>query len=97
MPLFLVERSFAEEIELSSDDVKLFDELNADEGVRWVYSFLSADRLHGYCLYDAPSADAILAASKRTKVPLDAIVEVGAAAPEMHGRLADWAMAQPGR
>jgi hypothetical protein len=97
MPLFVVERTFAEEIELSSTDVKLLDEVNADEGVRWVYSFLSADRLRGYCLYEAPSAEAIVAASKRNDVPADAIVEVGAAAPELHGRLGGWAAAQPGR
>jgi len=97
MPLFVVERSFAEEIQFSSDDVKLFDEVNADEGVRWLYSFLSADRRQGYCLYEAPSAEAIIAASKRNKVPADAIVEVDPAAPELHDRLGSWAVAQPGR
>src|SRR5215211_2455269 len=97
MPLFVVERTFAEEIELSSDDVKLLDELVADEGVRWLYSFLSADKRRGYCLYEAPSAEAIVAATKRHKVPADVIVEVGAAAPELHGRLGEGAVAQPGR
>ena len=97
MPLYVVERRFAEEIEISSDDVKVFDEINADEGVRWVFSFLSTDKRSGYCLYEAPSAEAILAASKRHKVPADAIVEVGAAAPELHARLSDWAVAQQGR
>jgi hypothetical protein len=97
MPLFVVERTFAEGIELSSDDVRLLDEINADEGVRWLYSFLSTDKRQGYCLYEAPSAEAIVAASKRHKIPADAIVEVGAAAPELHARLGDWAVAQPGR
>lgn len=97
MPLFVVERSFAEDIELSSDDVKLLDEINADEGVRWLYSFLSVDRRQGYCLYEAPSAEAIIAAGKRHKIPADAIVEVGAAAPELSARLGSWAVAQPGR
>ena len=97
MPLFVVERSFAEEIaELSSDDVKLLDEINADEGVRWLFSFLSADRRQAYCLYEAPSAEVIMAAAKRT-LPTDAIVEVGAAAPELHARLGEWAVAPPGR
>jgi hypothetical protein len=97
MPLFVVERTFAEEIELSSDDVRLFDENNADEGVRWVYSFLSVDRRQAYCLYEAPSAEAIIAASRRNRIPADAIVEVGAAAPELRARLGDWAVGQPGR
>ena len=45
-------------------------------------SFLSADRRHTYCLYEAPSPDAILAAARRADVPADAIVEVGAASPD---------------
>ena len=82
MPLYVVEREFAEELELSSDDVRLIDEVNADEGVRWLFSFLSADRRHTYCLYEAPSPDAI--------------VEVGAASPELTPRLREWAVAQAG-
>ena len=29
--------------------------INDDEGVRWLYSFLSADKRKTYCLYEAPS------------------------------------------
>ena len=75
MPLFVVERRFAEQLELSGDDVKRFEEINADEGIRWLHSFLSADRKQSYCLYEAPSAEAILAASKRT-MPIESVVEV---------------------
>jgi Protein of unknown function (DUF4242) len=96
MPLFVIEREFAEELDLSSNDVQLIDEINADEGVRWVFSFLSADRRHTYCLYEAPSPDAILAAAKRANVPADAIVEVGAASPELVPRMREWAVAQAG-
>ena len=87
MPLFVIERSFAEELELTSDDVKLIEEANADEGVRWVFSFLSADRHQTSCLYEAPSAEAILAAARRANVPADVIVEVDSAVPEFAGRL----------
>jgi hypothetical protein len=97
MPVYVVERTFAEQIEISSDDVKVIDENNTDEGVRWLFSFLSTDKRSSYCLYEAPSAEAILAASKQNKLPADAIVEVGAAAPELRARLSDWAVAQPGR
>jgi hypothetical protein len=96
MPLYVVEREFAEELELSSDDVRLIDEVNADEGVRWLFSFLSADRRHTYCLYEAPSPDAILAAARRANVPADVIVEVGAASPELVPRMREWAVAQAG-
>jgi hypothetical protein len=94
MPLFVIEREFAEELDLSSEDVRLIDEINADEGVRWVFSFLSADRRHTYCLYEAPSPDAIFAAARRANVPADAIVEVGAASPDLVPRMREWAVAQ---
>jgi hypothetical protein len=51
MPLYVIERTFAEQLELTSDDVTLIEDVNADEGVRWVFSFLSADRHRTYCLY----------------------------------------------
>jgi hypothetical protein len=65
------------------------------QGVPWLFSFLSADRRRTYCLYEAPSAEAIMAAASRAKIPADAVVEVGPAAPELSGRLRDWAHAVP--
>jgi hypothetical protein len=97
MPLYVIEREFAEELDLTSEDVREIDEVNADEGVRWLFSFLSADRRHTYCLYEAPSPDAIVAAAKRANVPADVIVEVsGLASPELTPRLREWAGAQAG-
>jgi hypothetical protein len=95
MPLYMIERTFAEQLELTGDDVRRIEEINANEGVRWLFSFLSADRHRTYCLYEAPSPDAIMAAAKRNKIPADAIVEVGAAAPELADRLRDLADAVP--
>ena len=94
MPLYVIERTFAEQLDLTSDDVRLIEEVNADEGVRWLFSFLSADRRRTYCLYEAPSADALVAAARRNNIPADAVVEVGAAAPELAPRLAEWAGSQ---
>jgi hypothetical protein len=91
MPLFMIERTFAEQLELTGDDVKLIDDINADEGVRWLFSFLSADRRRTYCLYEAPSPEAILAAARRGNIPADEIVEVGPAAAQLSGRLREWA------
>lgn len=90
----MIERTFAEDLDLSSEDVELIEEINADEGVRWLFSFLSADRRRTYCLYEAPSPDAIIAAAQQANIPADAVVEVGAASPELSGRLRDWADAQ---
>jgi hypothetical protein len=93
MPLYVIERTFAEQLDLTEDDVKLIEEVNADEGVRWLFSFLSADRRRTYCLYEAPSPDTIMAAATRAGVPVDAIVEVGPAVPQFADRLGDWAEA----
>ena len=83
MPVYMIERTFADQLDLTSEDVELIDEINADEGVRWLFSFLSADRRRTYCLYEAPSAEAIVEAARRANVPADVVVEVGAAAPEL--------------
>jgi hypothetical protein len=76
MPLYLIERTFAEQLELTSDDVRLIEDVNQDVGVSWLFSFLSADRHRSYCLYEAPSPDAIVEAAKRASVPVDSVVEV---------------------
>jgi hypothetical protein len=94
MPVYMIERTFADQLDLTAEDVKLIDEVNADEGVHWLFSFLSADRRRTYCLYEAPSPDAIITAARRADVPVDSIVEVGPAATELSGRLQDWAAAQ---
>jgi len=91
MPLYIIERTFAEQLDLTDNDVKLIEEVNADEGVRWLFSFLSADRRRSYCLYESPSPDAIMTAASRAGVPVDAIVEVGPAVPGLADRLRDWA------
>jgi hypothetical protein len=76
MPLFVIEREFAEQLDMSPDEVNLLEEVNSDEGVSWLFSFLSADRHRTYCLYEAPSPDAILAAARRAGIPADVVTEV---------------------
>jgi hypothetical protein len=83
MPTYMIERAFAEQLDLTSDDVKLIEEVNADEGVRWLFSFLSADRRRSYCLYEAPSPDMILVAAQRVGIPADAVVEVDRVSADM--------------
>ena len=93
MPVYMVERAFAEQVDLTNDDIQLIEELNAGEGVRWVFTFLSADRRRSYCLYEAPSPEAIIAAAKSASLPADSIIEVGPATPGFTDRLGDWAAA----
>ena len=95
MPLYMIERDFGEQLDLTDDAVELIDEIGAEEGVHWVFSFLTADRRRTYCLYEAPSPDAIFAAARRANVPADSVVEVSPAVAQFSGRLRDWAEAVP--
>jgi Protein of unknown function (DUF4242) len=83
MPLYVIERRYADQLELSSDGVKALEEINADEGVRWLHSFLTADRRKSYCLYEAPSPDELMAAARRANLPADVIVEVAQVTPAL--------------
>ena len=76
MPIFMVERNYAEELEPSIDVADGITRINAEEGVRWLYSFLSADKRKTYCLYEAPSPEAIRTAAARAGLPADVVVEV---------------------
>lgn len=76
MPLFIIERNFAERLEVDDESVRAIEDINGDVGVRWIYSFLSADKKKTYCLYEAPSAELILEAARRANVPADKVVEV---------------------
>lgn len=74
MPVFMIERQFADELE--SVDAPGLKRINDEEGVQWLYSFLSKDKRKTYCLYEAESADAIRAAAQRAGIPADVIIEV---------------------
>jgi hypothetical protein len=63
-------------LELSADAADGVNRINSDEGVQWLYSFLSADKRKTYCLYEAPSAEAIRRAAARAGLPADVVVEM---------------------
>ena len=76
MPIFMVERRFAEELDAAAVEVDGINRINDEEGVRWLYSFLSADKRKTYCLYEASSPEAIRRAAAKAGLPADVIVEV---------------------
>lgn len=76
MPIFMVERRYADELEANAELADGINRINEEEGVRWLYSFLSADKRKTYCLYEAPSPGAIRRAAERAGLPADVIVEV---------------------
>jgi hypothetical protein len=82
MALFVIERNFAEQMELDKDAARMVKQVNADAGVNWLFSFLSADKKKTYCLYEAASAEAIREAARRLNIPADVIIEVTQLKPE---------------
>jgi uncharacterized protein DUF4242 len=81
MPLFLIERQFAELVPTDSETMATVKQVNDEIGIQWLFSFLSADKRKTYCLYEAPSALAIRAAAERLGIPADTIVEVDGIGP----------------
>jgi hypothetical protein len=76
MAVFVIERRFAEAIDLSAVDAGEINLINDEEGVRWLYSFLSVDQRKTYCLYEAPSVEAVRRAAVRAGLPADVVIEV---------------------
>jgi hypothetical protein len=76
MPLYLIERNFAEQLEVTKESADAVAAINIEEENRWLFSFLSADKKKTYCLYEAPSVEAIRRAAERAGIPADAITEV---------------------
>jgi hypothetical protein len=83
MPRFLIERNFAEEVEATKELVDQVIRINDEEGVNWLFSFLSPDKRKSYCLYEAPNAEAIRSAARRLNLPADVVIEVAEVRPEM--------------
>jgi hypothetical protein len=82
MSLFLIERNFAERLELNAEGVAAVTKINGEVGVNWLFSFLSADKRKSYCLYEAKDPEAIREAARRANVPADVIIEVSQERPE---------------
>ena len=79
MPRYIVERTFADSVEIPREgaDVFLdFAERNADAGVTWIHSYVSADGQKTFCVYDAPTPEAIRKTSARNSLPIDRITQV---------------------
>jgi Protein of unknown function (DUF4242) len=76
MALFMIERNFAAELNISPADARAVVDINTAVGVKWLYSFLSADKRKTYCLYEAESGSAIREAARRAGLPADIIIEL---------------------
>lgn len=82
MPVYMIERNFAEKLKVTKESVDLVKAINDDEGVRWLFSFIPADTKKSCYLYEAPNPEAILEAARRAGVPADVIIAVDEVRPE---------------
>jgi hypothetical protein len=76
MALFMIERNFAESLNASPEDLRAVVDINTSVGVKWLYSFLSADKRKTYCLYEAENGEAIREAARRAGLPANIVVEL---------------------
>lgn len=81
MPRYVVERTFPEGLAIPSNDEGSGTCLmvignNAVDGVTWVHSYVTGDKKKTFCIYDAPSMEAVRSAADRNSLPVDRITEV---------------------
>ena len=89
MPRYVVERTFADGLQLTADEqgakaCMAVVETIAAEGVSWVHSYVSDDKRKTFCIYDGPSPEAIRSAAEQTSLPVDRISEVRVLDPYFH-------------
>ena len=81
LPRFVVERSFPGGLAVPADErgTEVWRGVvahNADEGVTWIHSYVSADHSRLLCVYEADDEDAIRRAAERNHLPIDRITPV---------------------
>ena len=86
MPRYLVERYFSEGLEVppgeqGRDLLASIVACNSDRQVTWVHSYVSSDGHTTYCVYDAPSPEAIRRTARSNGLPVGRITEVSVLDP----------------
>ena len=86
MPRYVVERFFSEGLEASMlnggvDRRRGIVERNAEEDVTWICSLVSRDRTATFCIYKAPTPEAIRKAAARNELPVAKITPVSVLDP----------------
>jgi hypothetical protein len=81
MPRYLVERDYPDELCMpiaarAGQGCLDVTEVNRAEEVLWLHSYVSMNRKKTFCIYEAPSPEAIRRAANRNKLPLTRITEV---------------------
>ena len=90
MPRYIIERTFPDGLHFPTGGegrkvAAQVAETNASEGVTWVHSYVSDDDRTTFCVYDAPSPEAIRTVADRNQLPVDRITEVRVLDPYLYG------------
>lgn len=86
MKRFLVERDFPDglNVPINSKGSELCLTViskNLEDNVTWVHSYVTKDKKKTFCIYDAPSKEAIHTSGKKNDIPVGKIVEVSVLDP----------------
>lgn len=86
MKRYMVERTFPDGLEipvnLEGSAICLnVVSTNVEDNVFWVHSYVTTDHKKTFCIYDAPSPDAIRKAAEKNGLPVDNITEVSVLDP----------------
>jgi hypothetical protein len=86
MPRYMVERTFSGGLEIppgtaGAQACRALVERNSIDGVTWVSSYVSEDRAKSFCVYDAPTPEAIRKTAARNELPVDRITQVSVLDP----------------
>jgi hypothetical protein len=86
MPRYLVERTFSEDLCIPVGDGGAercleIVEVNAEEGVTWISSYVSDDKTRSFCICDGPTPEAIRRSAVRNELPVDRITRVSVLDP----------------
>lgn len=81
MPRYVIERTFPTGLKLpaTADGAAIARRIighNAEKGVTWIHSYVNQDKTKTFCVYDAPSPDAIRRVAQKNELPVDTITEV---------------------
>ena len=81
MPRYLVERHFPDGLEIPVTETGAqvcltVVGVNANDGVTWLHSYVTADKKRTFCVYDAATPEAIRRVAGLNKLPVDRITEV---------------------
>ena len=81
MPRYIVERAFPDRLQIAVDESGAQSCLgvvagNLEDQVTWVHSYVSTDKRTTFCVYDAPTPEAVRKTAARNELSVDQITEV---------------------